>query len=219
MNIRCRIVSTVLCLLAVVLLASSSAIAQTGAASLTGIVSDHERFHRAWRNGHRDQPGHERDLHGGVERGRQLHRHVAARRDVCRQGRAVQLQDGGDQADPGRGEQIVRIDFKLELGALAETVEVSGESQVLQTESATVGEVISGTTLSALPLNGRNTGQLSLLLPGRRDAEPRLVHRRPQLRRRPAVREREPRADQQLHDRRRRHERDDRQPRRLSAES
>ena len=62
--------------------------------------------------------------------------------------------------------QIVRIDFKLELGALEETVEVSGESQVLQTETATVGEVISGTTLSALPLNGRNTGQLSLLLPG-----------------------------------------------------
>ena len=56
--------------------------------------------------------------------------------------------------------QIVRIDFKLELGALAETVEVSGEAQVLQTESATVGEVISGTTLTALPLNGRNTGQL-----------------------------------------------------------
>ncbi len=62
--------------------------------------------------------------------------------------------------------QIVRIDFKLELGALQETVEVSSETQVLQTESATVGEVISGSTLSALPLNGRNTGQLSLLLPG-----------------------------------------------------
>jgi hypothetical protein len=62
--------------------------------------------------------------------------------------------------------QIVRIDFKLELGSLEETVEVSGESPVLQTESATVGEVISGTTLTALPLNGRNTGQLSLLLPG-----------------------------------------------------
>ena len=37
---------------------------------------------------------------------------------------------------------------------------------MLQTESATVGEVISATTLSSLPLNGRNTGQLSLLLPG-----------------------------------------------------
>ncbi|HXW04055.1 MAG TPA: TonB-dependent receptor [Vicinamibacterales bacterium] len=62
--------------------------------------------------------------------------------------------------------QTARIDFKLELGTLQETVEVTGESPVLQTETATVGEVISGTTLSALPLNGRNTGQLSLLLPG-----------------------------------------------------
>ena len=40
MNIRCRIFSTVLCLFAVVLLTSPSANAQTGAASLTGIVSD-----------------------------------------------------------------------------------------------------------------------------------------------------------------------------------
>jgi hypothetical protein len=63
-------------------------------------------------------------------------------------------------------QQIGRQDFKLELGGLEETVEVSSESQVLQTESATVGEVISGTTLTALPLNGRNSGQLSLLLPG-----------------------------------------------------
>ena len=42
----------------------------------------------------------------------------------------------------------------------------SATSPVLQTETATVGEVISGTTLESLPLNGRNTGQLSLLLPG-----------------------------------------------------
>jgi hypothetical protein len=62
--------------------------------------------------------------------------------------------------------QIGRFDFKLELGNLTESVEVSTQAQVLQTETATVGEVISGTTLSALPLNGRNTGQLSLLLPG-----------------------------------------------------
>src|SRR4051794_33213344 len=62
--------------------------------------------------------------------------------------------------------QVVRLDFKLELGAGEETVEVKSETQVMQTETATVGQVISGTTLSALPLNGRNTGQLSLLLPG-----------------------------------------------------
>jgi len=62
--------------------------------------------------------------------------------------------------------QIGRIDFKLELGTLEQTVEVKGESPVLQTESATVGQVISATTLASLPLNGRNSGQLSLLLPG-----------------------------------------------------
>src|SRR5947209_13123155 len=62
--------------------------------------------------------------------------------------------------------QILRVDFKLEVGTLEEAIEVTGVSPVLQTESATVGEVISGTTLNALPLNGRNSGQLSLLLPG-----------------------------------------------------
>lgn len=62
--------------------------------------------------------------------------------------------------------QVVRFDFKLQLGAVEETVEVKSDTPVMQTETATVGSVISGTTLSALPLNGRNTGQLSLLLPG-----------------------------------------------------
>jgi hypothetical protein len=62
--------------------------------------------------------------------------------------------------------QIARLDFQLEVGALEDTVEVTAEAPVLQTESATVGEVISGTTVVALPLNGRNTGQLTLLLPG-----------------------------------------------------
>jgi len=62
--------------------------------------------------------------------------------------------------------QILRFDFKLELGAIEETVQVVGQSPLLQTESVTVGEVISGRTVTELPLNGRNTGQLSLLLPG-----------------------------------------------------
>jgi hypothetical protein len=61
---------------------------------------------------------------------------------------------------------IVRMDFTLQLGAVEETVLVAGESPLLQTESVTVGEVISASTVVSLPLNGRNTGQLSLLLPG-----------------------------------------------------
>jgi Carboxypeptidase regulatory-like domain len=62
--------------------------------------------------------------------------------------------------------QTVRIDFKLTLGAIEETVVVVGTSPLLQTETATVGEVISGTTVEQMPMNGRNTGSLSLLLPG-----------------------------------------------------
>ena len=69
--------------------------------------------------------------------------------------------------------QIARLDFKMEIGALADTVEVAGAAPVLQTESATVGEVISGNTVQSLPLNGRNVGQLALLLPGTVTYNPR----------------------------------------------
>ena len=59
------------------------------------------------------------------------------------------------------------------MGALEDTVEVVGQPPVLQTESATVGEVISGNTVQSLPLNGRNVGQLALLLPGTVTYNPR----------------------------------------------
>ena len=62
--------------------------------------------------------------------------------------------------------QIARLDFKMVVGGVSESVEVSGASPILQTETTTVGEVLSGNTVASLPLNGRNTGQLALLLPG-----------------------------------------------------
>ncbi len=69
--------------------------------------------------------------------------------------------------------QVARLDFRMAVGAVQETVEVAGRSPILQTESATVGEVISGTIAQALPLNGRNIGQLPLLLPGTLTYNPR----------------------------------------------
>src|SRR5512144_915241 len=69
--------------------------------------------------------------------------------------------------------QIARLDFKMTVGGLQETVQVEGVSPILQTETPTVGEVISGTTVQSLPLNGRNTGQLALLLPGTMTYNPR----------------------------------------------
>ncbi len=62
--------------------------------------------------------------------------------------------------------QIARLDFQLDVTGVKEQVEVMATAPVLQTELATVGEVISGTTVVGLPLNGRNPGQFALLLAG-----------------------------------------------------
>jgi Carboxypeptidase regulatory-like domain len=62
-------------------------------------------------------------------------------------------------------EQIARIDFRLQLGAAAQTVEVSGGAPLLTTESATVGTVIDNNRIVNLPLNGRSFTQLIALSP------------------------------------------------------
>ena len=67
--------------------------------------------------------------------------------------------------------QSARVDVAMQLG-VAESVEVTGVAPILQTQDAVVGEVISGTTIQAMPLNGRNFSQLSLLLPGVVTTEP-----------------------------------------------
>lgn len=69
--------------------------------------------------------------------------------------------------------QVARLDLKLSVGAIAETIEVVSATPILQTETTSVGEVLSGNTVQSLPLNGRNTGQLTLLLPGTITYNPR----------------------------------------------
>ena len=53
-------------------------------------------------------------------------------------------------------QQTVRADFKLEVGAVNETVNVAATGAVLQTENAAVGTVIDSAKIVELPLNGRN---------------------------------------------------------------
>ena len=60
----------------------------------------------------------------------------------------------------------VRQDFKLEVGAVAETVEVSANTVQLNTENATVGGVIENKRIIDLPINGRNIVGLAVLIPG-----------------------------------------------------
>ncbi|HVG21506.1 MAG TPA: TonB-dependent receptor [Blastocatellia bacterium] len=62
--------------------------------------------------------------------------------------------------------QSLRIDPKLEVGSVTETVEVSAGAAVVETVSATLGQSITSRPLVNLPLNGRNVLQLALLQPG-----------------------------------------------------
>jgi hypothetical protein len=62
--------------------------------------------------------------------------------------------------------QIARLDPKLEVGAITESVEIRDIAPVLQTESTQTGAVLTSTKFSELPLNGRNFVSLSLLVPG-----------------------------------------------------
>ena len=62
--------------------------------------------------------------------------------------------------------QTARIDLQLLIGSVGESVTIEAAAPVLQTENVTVGQVITGTTTTSLPLNGRNFQQLTLLVPG-----------------------------------------------------
>ena len=63
-------------------------------------------------------------------------------------------------------EQTARVDAVLEIGTLAETVEVSANVSQVETSSATLKEVVDEQRIRELPLNGRDATQLVLLLPG-----------------------------------------------------
>lgn len=63
-------------------------------------------------------------------------------------------------------QQVVQQDFKLQVGAIQQQVNVEGATPLLTTESGEVGSVITQTSIEQLPLNGRNFAQLALLVPG-----------------------------------------------------
>jgi hypothetical protein len=59
-----------------------------------------------------------------------------------------------------------RVDLTLEVGAVTETVKVTGTVAMLETDSSDRGQVINNATVVNLPLNGRNYSDLALLAPG-----------------------------------------------------
>ena len=62
--------------------------------------------------------------------------------------------------------QALRIDFKMEVGAESQTVEVGAEAAPVETVNPTLGQSITGRTLTNMPLNGRDMLDLALLQPG-----------------------------------------------------
>ena len=63
------------------------------------------------------------------------------------------------------GQEAV-VDFTLQVGTSAQTVQVTGEAQQVNTTNSSLGTVVSEQTISDLPLNGRNYVDLTLLQPG-----------------------------------------------------
>ena len=73
---------------------------------------------------------------------------------VVRSGVVLQVQDK------------LRIDFQMQLGQATESVGVTGDAPLLESESATTGEVINTQQITELPLNGRDWLRLGRLAPG-----------------------------------------------------
>src|SRR5918997_1703989 len=63
-------------------------------------------------------------------------------------------------------ESTARVDVKLAVGGLEETVSVTADAPLVETSNATLGIVVDEKKVVELPLNGRNFAQLGTLLPG-----------------------------------------------------
>ncbi len=62
--------------------------------------------------------------------------------------------------------QSTRVDVELTLGALTESTIVTSAMPLLDTESGTLGHVVTNTQIVNLPLNGRSFYELARLTPG-----------------------------------------------------
>ncbi|HTM89258.1 MAG TPA: TonB-dependent receptor, partial [Terriglobales bacterium] len=63
-------------------------------------------------------------------------------------------------------QQRLRLDFSLKVGSVSQTTEVSGQPPQLETESASLGDVVAAQQVEQLPLNGRRYTDLAELSAG-----------------------------------------------------
>jgi Carboxypeptidase regulatory-like domain/TonB dependent receptor len=62
--------------------------------------------------------------------------------------------------------QLARVDFKLQVGSLAEEVQVSAQGVLLDTQTATMAQTVTSERVVDLPINGRSYVGLGNLVPG-----------------------------------------------------
>jgi Carboxypeptidase regulatory-like domain len=62
--------------------------------------------------------------------------------------------------------QRARVDFKMKVGAVSNTVQVTSEAPQLQSDTTQVSTLINSTTITGIPLATRNYVELTLLAPG-----------------------------------------------------
>src|SRR5262245_9415338 len=62
--------------------------------------------------------------------------------------------------------RIVVQNFQLKVGDMSQAVDVTADSQAVETSTITVGQVINQKTVQEIPLNGRHFVDLGLLIPG-----------------------------------------------------
>jgi Carboxypeptidase regulatory-like domain len=63
-------------------------------------------------------------------------------------------------------QQSIKLDFTLQVGSVSETMEVSGAAPLLDTESASLGDVVAAQQIEQMPLNGRRYTDLAALTSG-----------------------------------------------------
>src|ERR1700712_513333 len=60
----------------------------------------------------------------------------------------------------------LRMDFDMSVGSISENIEVTSETPTIQSETSSLGQVITATQITELPLNGRDYSQLAMLSTG-----------------------------------------------------
>ena len=63
-------------------------------------------------------------------------------------------------------ESVVRLDSAMQIGDVSQSIEVEASAPLLQTENASLSQVVSARAVEQLPMNGRNVMNLVGLVPG-----------------------------------------------------